>query len=73
MYKIYTFFNKFLLGIIKHEKGLLAYTVERIVEARQLMELRIYNSEIPWDDFCYPIKVGRTITALKWNQTGELL
>ena len=37
------------------------------------MELRIYNSEAPWDDFSYPLRVGRRITSLTWCFTGERL
>ena len=49
-------------------QGLIAYTVERGVEGRHLMELRIFNSEQPWEDYVYSIRVGRTVTSLTWSQ-----
>ena len=54
-------------------QGLVAYTVERTIDGRQLMELRIFNSESPWDDFSCPLRVGRTIKSLSWSATGEKL
>ena len=38
-----------------------------------MKELHIFNSQIPWDEFSCPIRVGREITSLSWNQAGNQL
>ena len=37
-------------------QGLIAYTCERIIENKPFMELHIFNSQIPWDEFSVPLR-----------------
>ena len=51
-------------------QGLIAYTVERMLNGQTFMEMHIKNSEVPWVEHIIQFPVGREVTALKWNNTG---